>query len=99
MIVNILNVRFNVQKNELLLFFILDDDDLTQTKLHVMNLGDEYGSHCLIKCCAVHGQYGCYWQNKACHSFVHVEVVLQTADGDGQGHRTGKNIPFVQILE
>lgn len=62
---------------------IPDDDDLTYIKLHIMNLGDEYGSYCLIKRCAIQGHCGPYRQHEACHPFVHVEILFQTAESDG----------------
>lgn len=55
-----------------------------------MNLGDKYSGHSLIERCSVQGQRGRHGHYDVSQMFVHVEIVLQAVESDGQSDNTGR---------
>ena len=62
-----------------------DGEDLSKVEVHVVDLGDEDGRHSLVEGGAVHVDGGPHGEDEARHPLVHAVVLLQTAEGDGQG--------------
>ena len=66
-----------------------DGEDLSKVEVHVVDLGDEDGRHGLVEGGAVHVDGGPHWEDEARHPLVHAVVLLQTAEGNGQGASAG----------
>lgn len=77
-----------------LLLILPDEEELSHGKIYAMNLGDEYGGYCLIKCRSIQGQRGRHGDHYTRQLFVHVEIILQAADCDRQSHNTGRKKYF-----
>lgn len=60
---------------------------MAKVEFHVINLSNKDGCHSLVEGSAIHVDGGTHGQDEACHSLVHTVVLLQTAEGDGQGGR------------
>lgn len=67
-----------------------DGENLAKVKVHVIDLSDENSCHSLVESGAIHVDGGPDRQDEACHTFIHTVVLLQTAEGDGQGGRTAQ---------
>ena len=52
-------------------------------------MSDKDGCHSLIEGGAVHVDGGAHGEDEARHPFIHMVVLLQAAEGDGQGGRAG----------
>lgn len=71
-----------------------DGDNLARVQLDAVHLGNEDGSHSFIQGGSVHVDGGADRQHKTSDSFVNTQVLLQTAEGNGQRTSTvGKNRP------
>lgn len=64
-----------------------DGENLAKVKVHVIDLSNKDGCHSLVEGGAVHVDGGAHREDETCHSFIHVVVLFQTAEGDGQGSR------------
>lgn len=59
-------------------------DDLPEVQLIVVHLGDEDGSHGLVESCPVHVDGGSHGQHEPRDPPVHVVVLQQALESDGQ---------------
>lgn len=79
-----------------------DCDNLARVQLDAVHLSNEDGGHGLIQGSSVHVDGGADRQHEAGDSFVNTQVLLQTAEGDGQctstveNNRTGLVIALTQ---
>lgn len=64
-----------------------DGENLAKVKFHAINLSNKDGCHGLVEGGAVHVDSGAHGQDEPRHSFIHTDVLLQTAEGDGEGGR------------
>lgn len=89
-------VKINLTLSILL---VPDGKDLPKVQVHVIDLGDKNGCHCLIKCGTIHVYSGSHWQHKTRHTLVHVVVLLQAAEGDGKGCWTEGKISLALVSQ
>lgn len=68
-----------------------DSDNLARVQLDAVHLGNEDGGHSLIQGSSVHVDGGADRQHETGDSFVNTQVLLQTAEGDGQCTSTVQN--------
>lgn len=61
-----------------------DSDNLARVQLDAVHLGNEDGSHSLVQGSSVHVDGGADRQHETSDSFVNTQILLQTAEGDGQ---------------
>lgn len=64
-----------------------DGENLAKVKLHAIDLSNIDGCHGLVEGGAVHVDGGAHGQDEPRHSFIHTDVLLQAAEGDGEGGR------------
>lgn len=69
-------------------FGLPDSENLPKVKIHVIDLSNKNGRHSLVEGGAIHVDGGAHRKDKTCHSFVHMVVLLKTAESDWQGSRT-----------
>lgn len=64
-----------------------DDENLAKVKFHAIELSNKDGCHGLVEGGAVHVDGGAHGQDEARDLFIHTDVLLQTAESDGEGGR------------
>lgn len=63
---------------------IPDSNDVTETQMDAIHLGNEDGGNRLVECCAVHVNCGSDCHNKPCYSGIYLVVLLQALERDWQ---------------
>lgn len=80
-----------------------DSDDLAGVQLDAVHLGNEDGCNSLVQSSSIHVDGGADREHKTSDSLVNTQVLLQTAERDGQctsttGKTRGKEVILLYVL-